>query len=98
MISGALRASAADYYVRPSGDDAAPGTSPEAAWRTPERVNGSRLLPGDRVRFEAGASFHGNLSLTAEDAGTSHAPVVIGSFGIGRATLLAGDQTGITIE
>ena len=59
-----------------------------AAWRTIERVNHARFQPGDRVRFEAGASFSGNLRLSAAEAGTSNDPVVIGSFGEGRATIL----------
>ena len=74
------------------------GASTNTAWRTIDRVNSARLQPGDRVRFEAAASFAGNLFLSARDAGTSNAPVVIGSFGEGRATILAGRQTGITVQ
>lgn len=97
LILAGLRMLAADYFVSPRGDDAAPGHSTNAAWRSIERVNRSQLRPGDRVLFEAGASFAGTLFLTAEDAGFSNAPVVVGSFGEGRATLLPGDQTGIKV-
>jgi hypothetical protein len=93
-----LSAAATDYFVRLSGDDAARGTATNAAWRTIDRVNRAALQPGDRVLFEAGSAFAGNLLLSAEDAGTSNAPVVISSFGQGRATLLARSQTGITVE
>jgi hypothetical protein len=89
---------AKDLFVRGDGNDSAPGTSRKAAWRTVERVNRARLLPGDRVLFEAEQEFTGNLSLTAEDAGTAEAPVVIGSYGRGRARLLAGQGTGITVR
>src|ERR1700733_2715128 len=65
---------ATDYFVRQNGHDEAPGTSTHAAWRTIERVNHARLHPGDRVRFEAAATFTGNLLLSAEDAGTSTSP------------------------
>jgi hypothetical protein len=95
---GVFPLGAADYFVRQNGDDEAKGTSTSAAWRTIDRVNRSRLQPGDRVLFEAATSFAGNLLLSAEDAGTSNAPVVIGSVGEGRATILAGRQTGITVE
>jgi Right handed beta helix region len=98
LLASARPLAATDYFVRPNGHDEAQGTSTNAAWRSIERVNQARFLPGDRVRFEAGASFAGNLLLSAEDAGTSNAPVVIGSFGEGRATILAGRQTGITVE
>jgi hypothetical protein len=46
--------------------------------------------------FEAEAAFARNVLLSAEDAGASNAPVVIGSFGKGRPTVLAGQQTGLT--
>ena len=90
--------SAVDYYVRERGIDEANGRTRNSAWRSIERVNQARLQPGDRVLFEAGKSFTGNLRLTAEDAGDSSAPVVIGSHGRGRATIRAGVGTGITVE
>jgi hypothetical protein len=98
LFPGASPLAATDYFVRPNGNDEAKGTSANAAWRTIDRVNSARFQPGDCVRFEAAASFAGNLLLSAEDAGTSNAPVVIGSFGEGRATILAGRQTGITVQ
>jgi len=98
LVAGVLPVTATDYFVRENGDDEAPGTSTNAAWRSIERVNRAHLQPGDRVRFEAEASFAGNLRLSSQDAGTSDAPVVIGSFGDGRATILAGQQNGITVE
>jgi len=98
LIPGTPPLAATDYFIRQSGNDEAKGTSTNAAWRTIERVNGALFQPGDSVRFEAGASFAGNLLLSAADAGTSNDPVVIGSFGEGRATILAGRETGITVE
>jgi hypothetical protein len=98
LFASAPSLAAADYFVRPKGVDEAKGDSSNAAWRTIERVNRARFQPGDRLLFEAGAAFAGNVLLSAEDAGTSNAPVIVGSFGEGRATILAGQQTGITIE
>lgn len=98
VFSSAPPLAATDYFIRSNGDDAAKGDSTNAAWQTIARVNRARFQPGDRLLFEASASFAGNLLLSAEDAGTSNAPVVIGSFGPGRATILAGQQTGVTVE
>jgi Right handed beta helix region len=97
-VSSGLPLAATDYFVRNKGDDESPGNSASAAWRTIDRVNHARFQPGDRVLFEAATAFPGNLCFSAEDAGTSNAPVVISSFGEGRATILAGGRTGITIE
>jgi len=89
---------ATTYYVSPSGNDDHPGTSAEAAWRTLDKVNSTDLSPGDKVLFEAGREFSGHLLLTAEDAGTPTQPVVIGSYGSGRATIKAGDGSGVTVQ
>jgi hypothetical protein len=88
---------AASYYVGPSGNDTNSGTSPQAAWRTIDKVNTVDLQAGDKVLFEGGREFPGNLLLTAEDAGTPGQPVVIGSYGSGRATIKAGDSSGVTV-
>jgi hypothetical protein len=98
LLTSAGPLAATDYFVREKGDDGATGIAQDAAWRSIDRVNRARFQPGDRVLFEAPASFAGNLLLTDKDAGTTNAPVVIGSFGEGRATILAGRQNGITVQ
>lgn len=98
LLTGSGAISAADYFVSAKGDDGNSGASSTSGWRTIDRVNRARLTPGDRVLFEAGTTFPGNLLMTSEDAGTSNAPVTIGSYGEGRAILRAGNATGITVE
>ncbi len=95
LVFNSTVAAAMDYYVSPSGSDAASGTSPGNAWQTIARVNAQDLLPGDRVLFQGGATFAGNLLLDASDSGTPASPVVITSFDVGRATIDAGDGNGI---
>jgi len=88
---------AVTYYISPTGNDSHSGTSAQAAWRTLDKVNAVDLNPGDRVLFEAGHDYRGNLLLTAEDAGTPTQPVVIGSYGTGRARIKAGNGSGVTV-
>jgi MYXO-CTERM domain-containing protein len=90
-------ARAVDYYVSPAGADDRNGTAPDRAWRTLTRVNALDLEPGDRVLFEGGHSFDGPLELGPEDAGSPDAPVVIGSYGTGRATLRGGNGTALSV-
>jgi len=47
--------------------------------------------------FQGSHDYHGNLLLTAEDAGTAKQPVVIGSYGSGRATIKAGNGSGVAV-
>jgi len=97
IVAVCQRALGTTYYVSPSGDDGHSGTSTQAAWRTLDKVNSTGLSPGDKVLLEAGREFSGNLLLTAEDAGTPMQPVVVGSYGSGRARIKAGDGSGVTV-
>jgi hypothetical protein len=56
------------------------------------------LGPGDRVLFEGGARFAGGLTLDEEDRGLEGRPVVIGSFGQGRAVIEAGEGPGVLVR
>ena len=57
-----LSAGAVEYYVdSAAGDDAAAGTSPQAAWRSLAKVNAAELRPGDVVRFKRGGLWRGSL-------------------------------------
>ena len=89
---------AATYYVSPSGDDNNSGTSTQSAWRTLDKVNTVDLNSGDSMLFEADHDYPGNLLLTAEDAGTPTQPVIIGSYGSGRARIKAGGGSGVTVQ
>lgn len=75
------------FYVNAHGDDRADGRSPARAWRTLARVSSNRMYPGDRVFLAAGERFAGPLRLDAKDGGDATEPVVVGSYGLGRATI-----------
>lgn len=97
IIIASQKTMAVTYYVSPSGDDSHSGTSAQTAWRTIDKVNAVDLNPGDKVLFQAGRDYHGNLLLTAEGAGTPKQPVVIGSYGSGRARIKPGNGSGVTV-
>jgi len=97
IIMACQKTLAVTYYISPSGNDRNSGTSAQAAWRTIDKVNSTDLNPGDKVLFEAGHEYTANLLLTDEDAGTAKQPVVIGSYGSGRATIKAGNGSGVTV-
>lgn len=96
LLAGVVGVSAADYHVSPAGSDAADGLTPATAWQTITKVNATTFAPGDRILFEGGQSFTGNLSFS-DESGTPAQPITVASYGSGRATLLAGNGTGIDI-
>nr|WP_223206250.1 right-handed parallel beta-helix repeat-containing protein [Streptomyces xanthii] len=86
------------YYLSPDGDDDAAGTSPDTAWRTPARADHVGLVPGDRLLLKGGAHFHGALTVGPREAGDPGRPVVIGSYGTGRATLSSSDAPAVSVR
>jgi len=85
------------YYISPAGSDSAAGTSPTTAWRTLGRANSANLRPGDRVLLQGGAHFSGPLALGPNDAGNPGRPVRIGSYGMGKATIVGVSGPGISV-
>ncbi len=62
-------------------------------WRTIAAANAFDFAPGDSLLFQAGETFFGQLYLSGEDGGTAAAPLTIGSFGGGKATIQTSNAT-----
>jgi hypothetical protein len=71
-----------DYYFGKNGNDARGDGSLAQPFRSIAKANSIALKPGDRLLFEGGATFAGNLGLDERDAGKAGLPVYIGSFGV----------------
>ena len=76
-------AAGTQYFIAPSGDDSAAGTSPSAPWRTTARANALSLQLGDAVLFLGGVDHEaGTLAVTVANAGAgAGAPVLVSSYG-----------------
>ena len=85
------------YYVSPSGDDSAAGTTPATAWRTLGRVNGATFGPGATILLQGGHTFTGGLTFAPADRGTPSRPITVGSYGKEPATIRA-RRSGILIR
>ncbi|MGW7357981.1 right-handed parallel beta-helix repeat-containing protein [Streptomyces sp. NPDC054802] len=86
------------YYVSPEGDDHNDGRSPDQAWRSLERADVRAFEPGDRLLLRGGGRFQGSLKLGEGEAGRADEPVVVGSYGGGRATIVADNAPGISVH
>jgi len=92
--------SAASYYVSSSsGSDANAGTSSVSPWKTIGKVNAVALQSGDHVYLKGGDTFtDAGLVFLSNDLGTEANPIVIDSYGTGRATLQPPyDQHGVNV-
>ena len=72
--------------MSPTGSDSNNGTSTSTPWQTVTHVNAQTFSAGDSILFQGGSTFSGTL-LYCTWAGTAISPIVIGSYGTGRATL-----------
>lgn len=95
MLAGMGRAKAITYYISANGNDNAAGTSANTAWQTISKLNGQNLLPGTVVLFEGGAIFTGSIQLDAADANDAANPVLISSYGNGKAIIRSGAGMGL---
>lgn len=74
------------YFVDAQlGNDTNPGTL-EKPFKTIERVNSLQLKVGNSVLFAGGQTFAGTIKLSGV-SGTKEKPIVIGSYGNGRAII-----------
>jgi hypothetical protein len=88
----------ADYYVSPDGDDANDGTSSGAAWRTLAHVNRVSFTPGDRILLQGDQVFDGNLLFSADGRGTANDPIILTSYGPGKATIRVSSGHGVKVH
>ncbi len=77
------------YYVdADEGADANPGTSPQSAWQTLDRINARTFAGGSIVFFKRGCEWRGGLRLRISSS--SDLPVTLGSYGSGPPPVLNG--------
>lgn len=83
------------YYVSNSGNDNFNGTSKLTAWQSIAKVNTVTIAAGDSVLFEGGFTFNGALYLPPSASGIVKNPILIGSYGSGKAKLYSNNTHGI---
>lgn len=68
------------YFVSLDGNDNAfPGLSIKDAWKSLDKVNNTTFLPGDKILFESGAVWYGQLKL--KGSGAEGNPILLSSYG-----------------
>ena len=65
------------YYISPSGNDSNLGTSTGSPWKTIAAANGTAFNAGDKILFQGGATFAGDLTFDAGDGGTAQSPITV---------------------
>lgn len=83
------------YYIDAStGNDANTGLTQKNAWKTLDKANNFTFMAGDRILLKGGITFVGSLKLKSLQ-GKRVFPVIISSYGSGRAIISSGDSAAI---
>ncbi len=85
-----LNGMAAVYYVNSDGNDDNPGTSPEQAWKTLEKVNSFHFWAGDQILFRREDVWRGNLIIN--NSGSQGKPITYGAYGEGADPIIYGSE------
>jgi len=82
FLIGTATLHGATYYVNSiAGDDALAGTSDSTPWKTLNKVNTTEFKPGDRILFQSGSVWRGQLA--PKSSGSEGQPIVIDRYGEG---------------
>lgn len=87
------------YFVSPDGNDAASGLSIKEAWKSIDKVNSVVFQPGDKILFEGGKTFYGQVKL--QGSGEEGNPCILSGYGdCGRPVINFGaaEGAGILLE
>lgn len=77
------------YYVdSANGSDQNPGTAPDKAWKTLDKVNSVTFQPGDALLFKAGGVWNGQL--WPKGSGAEGASILIDKYGEGHLPIING--------
>ncbi len=83
------------YYIdATNGNDANPGNSITAPWKTVAKVNSTKFTPGDSVLFKCGEVWNG-VSLHPLGSGTAGRPIVVSKYGNGNLPKIVADTIGV---
>lgn len=85
------------YFISPKGDDNASGLSIQSAWKSLDKISGVTFLPGDKILFESGSIWKGQLRL--KGSGVENNPILLSSYGGDiRPIINIGDSEGAGIR
>ncbi len=78
---------ATNYYIDTlEGNDFNSGTSPKKAWRSINKLNGFRFMPGDTIAFKRGEVFKGYFIVSS--SGNSQSPIIFKAYGKGEKPII----------
>lgn len=91
VLAASCTSTSTYYFDAEGGDDANPGTSASAPWRSLSKIKEIDVRPGDRILLKSGSVFYEKLWFSGK--GEEGRPVVIGKYGGDAYPHIKGDAT-----
>ena len=85
------------YYVNSFAGNNDNTGAKNQPFKSIDKINSLSMVAGDTIFFSGNQVFKGTLSLI-QKTGTAKHPIVISSYGIGRAVINAGDSSAVVFE
>jgi hypothetical protein len=90
-------AKAGTYYIDGiSGNDTNNGKTKETAWKSAEKINAIRFLPGDIILFKRDVVYYGSVSLSG--SGIPGQPITLGAYGSGKRPVIEGGKNIVVVK
>ena len=75
------------YYIDAvDGSDNNDGLTPETAWKTIDKINSTKFLPGEYILFKRGDRWKGRIEISS--SGTEEDPITLGAYGRGDRPII----------
>ncbi len=89
---------AATYYVdATNGNDSNSGVSMSSPWKTINKVNSQKFLPGDFILFKRGETFNSSNGIIVSNSGKLGKPITFSAYGIGTKPIIQSNGYGIQL-
>lgn len=85
------------FYIHENGADTNEGIR-ESPWKTISKLNEVDFQAGDTLYLQGGAIFDGTLQLDSLDSGNESLPVVVTSYGEGKASIHSGNDGAVVLN
>lgn len=97
LAMGCTQKNSVFYIDYISGDDSNSGRSEKSAWKTTKNINPAQINPGDKILFRGNVVYSGEIIFDSLH-GHPDDPVVVDSYGEGKAIIDAGRYSGIWVR
>lgn len=94
-VAASINSYATTYYINSRvGNDANPGDTKDAPWKSTINLEKKHFAPGDSILFARGSEYTGGFNFTS--SGTAEKPIVFSHYSVGADVILSTSREKLT--